>query len=77
MPPLSSTAIIAAAAAAAAAAPSAAQSVHLPWRAVNKIEHALQALSPRTVAFARAPGFHDVRVLQSMVICKPGVGGGM
>ncbi|KAF7172083.1 hypothetical protein CNMCM6106_006376 [Aspergillus hiratsukae] len=53
--------------------------------AINKIGHALHALSPpfehvslnaRNAAIARSLGFVDPRVLQSMVICKqPGIGG--
>ncbi|KAL2868560.1 phytanoyl-CoA dioxygenase family protein [Aspergillus lucknowensis] len=53
--------------------------------AVNKIGHALHALSEpfekvtlsdRNAAIARSLGFADPRVLQSMVICKqPGIGG--
>lgn len=54
-------------------------------RAVNKIGHNLHGLSEpfkhitlndRTRAIARSIGFHDPRVLQSMVICKqPEIGG--
>ncbi|MCJ1483982.1 hypothetical protein MMC06_004150, partial [Schaereria dolodes] len=54
-------------------------------RAVNKIGHCLHALvpsfraatlTPRHAAIARALGFRDPRVLQSMVICKqPEIGG--
>ena len=54
-------------------------------RAINKIGHYLHALSPRFRAstftpfhasIARSLGFHDPRVLQSMVICKqPEIGG--
>jgi ectoine hydroxylase-related dioxygenase (phytanoyl-CoA dioxygenase family) len=54
-------------------------------RAVNKIGHALHARSPpfyaatltaRNAAVARALGFRDPQVLQSMVICKqPRIGG--
>ncbi|EKG14496.1 Nitrilase/cyanide hydratase and apolipoprotein N-acyltransferase [Macrophomina phaseolina MS6] len=54
-------------------------------RAINKIGHALHArsppfravsLSPRNAAIARALGFRDPRILQSMVICKqPAIGG--
>ncbi|RLL95474.1 hypothetical protein CFD26_104285 [Aspergillus turcosus] len=53
--------------------------------AINKIGHALHALSPpfgqvslnaRNAAIARSLGFVDPRVLQSMLICKqPGIGG--
>ena len=53
--------------------------------AINKIGHYLHALSPpfaaaslsaRNAGIARALGFHDPRVLQSMVICKqPEIGG--
>ncbi|KAL4920904.1 hypothetical protein BDW62DRAFT_198356 [Aspergillus aurantiobrunneus] len=53
--------------------------------AVNKIGHALHALSPpfeavtlsaQNADIARSLGFLDPRVLQSMVICKqPGIGG--
>ncbi|KAF9894521.1 hypothetical protein FE257_006405 [Aspergillus nanangensis] len=52
--------------------------------AINKIGHSLHTLSPpfkavtlsaRNAAIARDLGFHDPRVLQSMVICKqPGIG---
>lgn len=54
-------------------------------RAINKIGHYLHALSPPFRAstltpfhasLARSLGFHDPRVLQSMVICKqPEIGG--
>jgi phytanoyl-CoA hydroxylase len=54
-------------------------------RAVNKIGHCLHArsppfyaatLTPRNAALARAVGFRDPLVLQSMVICKqPRIGG--
>lgn len=54
-------------------------------RAINKIGHYLHelspsframSLSPRNAAIARSLGFHDPRVLQSMVICKqPEIGG--
>ncbi|RAH42304.1 phytanoyl-CoA dioxygenase family protein [Aspergillus brunneoviolaceus CBS 621.78] len=54
-------------------------------QAVNKIGHSLHSLSPpfrevsltpRNAAIARSLGFHDPRVLQSMVICKqPSIGG--
>jgi phytanoyl-CoA hydroxylase len=54
-------------------------------RAVNKIGHGLHARSPpfyvatltaRNAAVARALGFRDAQVLQSMVICKqPRIGG--
>ncbi len=54
-------------------------------QAVNKIGHALHSLSvpfdkislsARNAAIARSLGFHDPRVLQSMVICKqPSIGG--
>ncbi|KAI9887183.1 MAG: hypothetical protein M1823_001010 [Watsoniomyces obsoletus] len=54
-------------------------------QAVNKIGHALHSLFPvfrkismsaRNAAIARSLGFHDPRVLQSMVICKqPSIGG--
>jgi phytanoyl-CoA hydroxylase len=54
-------------------------------RAINKIGHYLHELSPsfraislssRNAAIARSLGFHDPRVLQSMVICKqPEIGG--
>lgn len=53
--------------------------------AINKIGHALHALSPpfemvslseRNAAIAKSLGFVDPRVLQSMVICKqPSIGG--
>ncbi|KAK8218503.1 hypothetical protein IWZ01DRAFT_563911 [Phyllosticta capitalensis] len=54
-------------------------------RAINKIGHYLHHLSPpfrsislsaKNAAIAKALGFHDPRVLQSMVICKqPEIGG--
>lgn len=54
-------------------------------RAINKIGHYLHqlsppfravSLSPRNAAIARALGFADPRILQSMVICKqPEIGG--
>ncbi|KAK7522173.1 phytanoyl-CoA dioxygenase [Phyllosticta citriasiana] len=54
-------------------------------RAINKIGHYIHELSPpfrrislsaRNAAIAKALGFHDPRVLQSMVICKqPEIGG--
>ncbi|KAK4982185.1 hypothetical protein LTR50_007816 [Elasticomyces elasticus] len=54
-------------------------------RAINKIGHCLHALSPSfasasiskdNAAIARALGFRDPRVLQSMIICKqPEIGG--
>ncbi|KAF2154990.1 phytanoyl-CoA dioxygenase, partial [Myriangium duriaei CBS 260.36] len=54
-------------------------------RAINKIGHYLHALNPqyrsvslsaRNAAIARALGFADPRVLQSMIICKqPEIGG--
>jgi hypothetical protein len=54
-------------------------------KAINKIGHYLHALSPpfraatmlrKNAAIARDLGFHDPRVLQSMVICKqPEIGG--
>lgn len=54
-------------------------------QAINKIGHALHALSPpfekvtlseRNADIARSLGFRDPRVLQSMVICKqPSIGG--
>ncbi|KAI9817040.1 MAG: hypothetical protein M1832_004758 [Thelocarpon impressellum] len=54
-------------------------------RAINKIGHALHALSPpfthaslnaRNAALATSLGFRDPRVLQSMLICKqPEIGG--
>ncbi|KAL4808778.1 hypothetical protein BDV18DRAFT_90134 [Aspergillus unguis] len=54
-------------------------------QAINKIGHALHALSPpfesvtisdQNAAIAKSLGFADPRVLQSMVICKqPGIGG--
>ncbi|KAK8168419.1 hypothetical protein BKA80DRAFT_199034 [Phyllosticta citrichinensis] len=54
-------------------------------RAINKVGHYIHELSPpfrrislsdRNAAIAKALGFHDPRVLQSMVICKqPQIGG--